>query len=421
MNTATMTDPKASVLSLLEGSVWPGAGEALEAVRALPIPTIKSEAWKYTRVGKLFTRAYAAPNGSASVTVPERLPFPTLRLVFVNGLLHRELSDELWPVRGLAIGCMRELMGAPEFTARYVSITPIKDRLFTAMNTAAPTDGLFLHIQKDCELKQPIHVLHITSGEGQLIQPRDLILVDDGMNAEIIFEHSAVNAASSFVNLVREFALGEGASLTVHKLQHEANGPAHICMESVRVEAKGHFSMDTTTLEGGLVRNDLQVALEGAEAHAELNGVYLLNGTTHCDNHTYIGHNVPDCTSDELYKGIVAGKATGVFNGKVQVERDAQRTRAYQANANILQGDDAKVYTKPELEIYADDVKCSHGCTIGRLDDKALFYLRSRGVSELEARQMLAHAFMTDVLERITSEDWKNHLATLIDRKLDAL
>jgi Fe-S cluster assembly protein SufD len=421
MGTATMTDPKASVLPLLEGSAWPGAREALEAARSLPIPTIKTEAWKYTRVGKLFSQAYAAPNGQAPVTVPARLPFPTLRLVFVNGLFHRELSDELWPIKGVVIGCMSEAMGAPEFAQRYVSITPIKDRLFTAMNTAAPTDGLFLHVTSECELKQPIHVLHITSGEGQLIQPRDLILVDDGMSAEIIFEHCSLNAASSLVNIVREFALGEGASLTVHKLQHESEGPAHICQESVRLEAKARFSIDTTTLEGSLVRNDLQVALEGAEAHAELNGVYLLNGSTHCDNHTYIGHNVPDCTSDELYKGIIAGKATGVFNGKVQVERDAQRTRAYQSNANILQGDDAKVYTKPELEIYADDVKCSHGCTIGRLDDKALFYLRSRGVSEMEARQLLAHAFTADVLERITSHDWKSYLSSLIDRKLDSL
>ena len=421
MSTMTATDPKASVLRLLEGSAWPGAAEALEFARSLPIPTIKTEAWKYTRVGRLFSQAYVAPDTTAEVTVPERLPFPALRLVFVNGCFRKELSDELWPIKGVRIGFMRELMGAPEFAKRYVPITPVNERLFSAMNTAAPTDGLFLHLMGDCELQQPVHVLHITSGGDQLIQPRDLVLVDDGVKAEIIFEHIAENAASSLVNSVREFALGEGASLHVHKLQREVNGPAHISQGTVRVEAKATFSIDTTTLEGALVRNDLRVSLAGPEAHAELNGVYLLNGTTHCDNHTYIGHDVPDCTSDELYKGIVAGKATGVFNGKVQVERDAQRTRAYQSNANILQGDDARVYTKPELEIYADDVKCSHGCTIGRLDEKALFYLRSRGVSETEARQLLAHAFTTDVLERMANPEWKAYLAGWIDRKLDTL
>ena len=429
MSTMTAIDPKATILPLLEGGAWPNSAEALEVVRSLPVPTSKTEAWKYTRVGKLFNQNYSAPDGNAEVALPERLPFPTLRLVFVNGVFHRELSDELSPMKGVVMGCMRDGMNSPEFAARYVSITPVHERLFSAMNTASPTDGLFLHLQGDHELEQPVHVLHITSGGGQLIQPRDLILLEDGVKAEIIFEHfvaseakrSGPGALTSLVNIVREFALGEGASLTVHKLQREVNGPAHICQESVRIEAKGHFSIDTTTLEGTLVRNDLNVSLAGPEAHAELNGVYLLNGTTHCDNHTYIGHDVPDCTSDELYKGIIAEKGTGVFNGKVYVKQDAQRTRAYQSNANILQGDDARIFTKPELEIYADDVKCSHGCTIGRLDEKGLFYLRSRGVSEAEARRMLSHAFMTDVLERITNEDWRKHLAGLIDAKLETL
>ncbi len=433
MTATTTLDPKATILPLLEGSAWPGAAEALAQVNTLPVPTNRTEAWKYTRVGKLFNQNYTAPNGNAEVTLPERLPFPTLRLVFVNGIFHRELSDELWPVRGLVLASMRAGMGSPEFAARYLSITPVNERLFSAMNTASPTDGLFLHLQRDCELKQPIHVLHITVAVRNfpplLIQPRDLILLDDGVKAEVIFEHVVASEAkrpeldmtTSLVNIVREFALGEGASLTVHKLQREVRGPAHICQETVHVAAKANFCIDTTTLEGSLVRNDLNVALAGAGAHAELNGVYLLNGTTHCDNHTYIGHDVPDCTSDELYKGIIAEKGTGVFNGKVYVKQDAQRTRAYQSNANILQGDDARIFTKPELEIYADDVKCSHGCTIGRLDEKGLFYLRSRGVSEAEARKMLSHAFMTDVLERITNEDWRKHLASLIDSKLEKL
>ncbi len=269
-------------------------------------------------------------------------------------------------------------------------------------------------------------MLHITNGGQQLIQPRDLFMLHEGAEVEVIIEAVTPSAAeestaSALVNSVRESVIGEGASLTIHLLQNEANGPAHIGLDGVSIGAKGRFSVDTTTLSGSLVRNEVNVALAGPEAHAELNGVYVLNGTTHCDNHTYIGHDVPDCTSDELYKGIVAEKGTGVFNGKVYVKQDAQRTRAYQSNANILQGDDAKVYTKPELEIYADDVKCSHGCTIGRLDEKGLFYLRSRGVSEAEARKMLSHAFMTDVLERITNEDWRKHLEGLIDAKLALL
>lgn len=417
----TTADPKASVLPLLEGSTWPGASEARAQVAALPVPTIKTEAWKYTRVGKLFSTEYVASNGAAVVTLPERLPFETTRVVFVNGHFRSDLSDDLKAQPHVVIDSLTAHLSHGPVRNHYGFITPLNERLFSAMNAAAPTDGLLLLVLKNDQVAKPIHVLRITTDGRQLIQPRDLFLVQEGGRAEVIEEHvsTSLDIASSLVNGVRECYVAKGAELLIHKLQRDA--AAHISQESVQLGAKGHYSISTTTLEGSLVRNDLKVSLAGPEAHAELIGMYLLNGTTHCDNHTYIGHDVPDCTSDELYKGIVAEKATGVFNGKVYVKQDAQRTRAYQSNANIQQGDDTKVYTKPELEIYADDVKCSHGCTIGRLDEKGLFYLRSRGVGEAEARRMLSHAFMSDVLERITNEDWRKHLAGLIDVKLEAL
>ena len=422
MTTTTIIDPKATVLPLLEGSTWPNAAEALAQVHTLPVPTSKTEAWKYTRVGKLFNQPYITPKGDATVTLPARLPFDTTRIVFVNGHFRADLSDDLKTDKGIVIDSLKHHLVHGPVKAHYGQIALIGDRLFTAMNTAAPTDGLIILATKGTKTSKPIHVLHITNGGQQLIQPRDLFMLHEGAEVEVIIEHVAEgNASTSLINSIRESVIGEGANLTIHLLQNEANGPAHIGLDGVTIGAKGRFSIDTTTLNGSLVRNEVNVALAGPEAHAELNGVYVLNGTTHCDNHTYIGHDVPDCTSDELYKGIVAEKGTGVFNGKVYVKQDAQRTRAYQSNANILQGDDAKVYTKPELEIYADDVKCSHGCTIGRLDEKGLFYLRSRGVSEAEARKMLSHAFMTDVLERITNEDWRKHLAGLIDAKLASL
>ena len=421
MSTMTATDPKAAVLPLLEGSAWPGAAEALAHAQTLPVPTSKTEAWKYTRVVKLLNAAYVAPIASAAVQLPARLPFEVTRVVFVNGRFRADLSDDLKAQKYVVIDSLTSHLSHGPVRNHYGHITPLNERLFSAMNAAAPTDGLILLVFKNTTVEKPIHVLRITTTGQQLIQPRDLFLIQEGARAEIIEEciSTTTEATSSLVNSVRECYVAESAELLVHKLQRDA--AAHIALENVQVDAKGHFSISTTTVEGSLVRNDLNVSLSGPEAHAELNGVYLLNGTTHCDNHTYIGHDVPDCTSDELYKGIVAGKGTGVFNGKVYVKQDAQRTRAYQSNANILQGDDARVFTKPELEIYADDVKCSHGCTIGRLDEKGLFYLRSRGVSEAEARRMLSHAFMTDVLERITNEDWRKHLAGLIDAKLEAL
>ncbi len=421
MITATSTDPKANVLPLLEGFTWPGAAEALAQAQALPIPTSKTEAWKYTRVGKLFNQPYAAPKGDANVALPARLPFDATRAVFVNGHFRADLSDDLKGQKGLVIDSLKHHLAHGPVKEHYGTLAPTGDRLFTAMNTAAPTDGMILLVTKGVKVERPIHVLHVTTWERQLVQPRDLFMLHEGAEAEVIIEHIALDTPEAFVNSVRECVVGEGARLTVHKLQHEVNGPANISFEGVRVAAKGHFSLSTTTLDGALIRNDVSVSLSGPEAHAELNGVYLLNGSTHCDNHTYIGHDVPDCTSDELYKGIVAGKGTSVFNGKVFVKQDAQRTRAYQSNANILLGDDAKVYTKPELEIYADDVKCSHGCTIGRLDEKGLFYLRSRGVSEAEARKLMAHAFITEVVERVQNEAWKAVLTSLIDAKLARL
>lgn len=421
MITATSTDPKAAVLPLLEGSTWPGAAEALAQAQALPIPTSKTEAWKYTRVAKLFNEPYAAPQGDINVALPARLPFDALRVVFVNGHFRADLSDDLKAQKGLVIDSLKHHLSHGPVKEHYGTLAPTGERLFTAMNTASPTDGLILLVTKGVKVEKPIHVLHVTTWERQLVQPRDLFMLHEGAEAEVIIEHIALDTPEAFVNSVRECAVGEGARLTIHKLQHEVNGPANINFEGVRVDAKGQFSLSTTTLDGALVRNEVSVSLAGPEAHAELNGVYLLNGTTHCDNHTYIGHDVPDCTSDELYKGIVAGKGTSVFNGKVYVKQDAQRTRAYQSNANILLGNDAKVYTKPELEIYADDVKCSHGCTIGRLDEKGLFYLRSRGVSEAEARKLMAHAFITEVVERVQNEEWKAVLTALIDAKLARL
>ncbi len=450
MNTELATDPKATILPLLEGSTWPGAAEAFGAACDLPIPTVRSEAWKYTRVSKLFKESYSAPQSSTVGKFPDRtrLPFDVVRVVFVNGHFRADLSDDLSAAalgKGVVVDSLKNHLTHGPVQKHYGRLATVKqgedrtanDRLFTAMNTASPTDGLIILVTKGNAMQKPLHVLHVITENKVLIQPRDLFMLQEGAQAEVIVEVITASETgestpraesrgdsepiSSLINSVREIVIGEGASLSMHLLQNAAGAPTQIGLDHAEVSARGLFNIDTTTLEGGLVRNDLSVSLAGPEAHAELNGVYLLSGNMHCDNHTYIGHDVPDCTSDELYKGIISGKGTGVFNGKVYVKRDAQRTRAYQSNANILNGDDARVYTKPELEIYADDVKCSHGCTIGRLDEQGLFYLRSRGLSEPEARKLMAHAFASDVLDRVKNEDWRGHLKGLIDRKLGTL
>ncbi|HMN06126.1 MAG TPA: Fe-S cluster assembly protein SufD [Flavobacteriales bacterium] len=426
ITTDTVSDPKATVLPLIQDGTWPLAAEGFAKAVELPVPGRRSEPWKYTRVAHLFREAYVKPLGDAAVELPDRLPFPATRVVFVNGFLRPDLSDDLKAHKGIVIDSITNHLGHGPLKANYGSAALLDDRLFTAMNTAAPTDGLIILATKEAKVQHPVHILRITTApEGSrpmLIQPRDLFMLHAGAQVEVIDEHIAIgHTTASLVNGVRECIVGEGASLTLHLLQNEDNGPADITLDAVRVAAKGNFNVDTTTLHGPLVRNDLRIELDGPGAHAELNGVYLLNGNAHCDNHTYIGHNVPDCTSDELYKGVVAGKSTAVFNGKVFVKPDAQRTLAYQRNANVLQDDDARVYSKPELEIYADDVRCSHGCTVGRMDEQAVFYLRSRGVSEAQAWRMMSHAFIAEVMERIPNEAWREHLARMVDGTLEEI
>lgn len=427
MNTAILSDPKEAVLALVQepNAPWPNAAEALERARQLPIPTRRTEQWKYTRVAKLFNQGYVAPADPAQVELPGRLPFPATRVVFVNGHFRADLSDDLKAHKGIVIDSIIPHLGHGPLRANYGTLAKGDDRLFTALNSAGPTDGLIILATKGAKADRPLHVLRITTANApaaMLIQPRDLFMLHQGAELEVIDEHIAQGPVeASLVNGVRECVVGEGAGLTLHLLQNEANGPADINLDCVKVAANGRFSVDTTTLYGPLVRNDLRVELDGPSAHAELNGVYLLDGDAHCDNHSYIGHNVADCTSDELYKGVVAGKATAVFNGKVFVKQDAQRTLAYQRNANVLQGEDARVYSKPELEIYADDVRCSHGCTIGRMDDQAVFYLRSRGVSEAEAWNMMSHAFIAEVMDRVANEHWRTHLMAMIDAKLEQI
>lgn len=426
ITTDTLMEPKATVLPLIQDGTWPLAAEGFAKTLELPIPGRRTEQWKYTRVAHLFRDAYVKPTKDATVELPDRLPFPATRVVFVNGFLRTDLSDDLKAHKGIVIDSITNHLGHGPLKTHYGQAALLDDRLFTAMNTAAPTDGLIILATKDAKVAHPIHILRITTAvEGSqpmLIQPRDLFMLHAGAEVEVIDEHVAIgDATSSLMNSVRESIVGEGANLTLHLLQNEDKGPADISLDAVRVAAKGHFSVDTTTLHGPLVRNDLRIELDGPEAHAELNGVYLLDDKAHCDNHTYIGHNVPDCTSDELYKGVVAGKSTAVFNGKVFVKPDAQRTLAYQRNANVLQDDDARVYSKPELEIYADDVRCSHGCTVGRMDEEAVFYLRSRGVSEGEAWRMMSHAFIAEVMERITNEHWREHLTGMVDATLEEI
>ncbi|MBT9139295.1 MAG: FeS cluster assembly protein SufD [Syntrophomonadaceae bacterium] len=248
--------------------------------------------------------------------------------------------------------------------------------------------------------------------------PRNLIVLGAGSSVQILETFTSSGGDQAFTNLVSEVYVEEKAHLEYIKLQVEGNNATQINHTEIVQQKESTASVFTYTLSGGMVRNNLTIRIKGENAVGNMVGLYLLSGKTHCDNHTLVVHLVPNCESNELYKGVMNDESTGVFNGKIFVRKDAQKTNAFQSNRNILLSDDATCDTKPQLEIFADDVKCSHGCTIGSLDQEPLFYLRSRGIDENSAKALLLHAFAAETLENISIEPVKKHLSLLIDKVL---
>jgi Fe-S cluster assembly protein SufD len=274
---------------------------------------------------------------------------------------------------------------------------------FVALNTALMEDGAFVRIARGVVAEEPIHLLFLTvAEEGPLVTyPRNLILADENSQATIVETYAALDGGVYFNNVVTEIIAAENAVLDHYKIQQESEGAFHIATQQVQQDRDSNFTSHSISLGGALVRNDINAVLNGTGIESTVNGLYLASGRQHVDNHTAIDHAKPHCNSHELYKGILDGHATGVFNGKIFVRPDAQKTDAKQTNQNLLLSADATINTKPQLEIFADDVRCTHGATVGQLDADAIFYLRSRGLGLEEARGLLTYAFASDILERV--------------------
>ena len=251
----------------------------------------------------------------------------------------------------------------------------------------------------------PIQILHITEGEKTCATTRNIIIAEDNSQSNFIEAFHSYNAENTLENSITEVFVGKNTHLHIDKIQVQNDTCYHISTEQVEQDKDSTFTINTVTLNGGLIRNNLNIDVIGENCTTNLNGIYQLKGQQHVDNHTKVDHIVPNCQSNELYKGIIDEKATAVFNGKVFVRRNAQKINAFQSNGNVLLSDDATVNSKPELEIYADDVKCSHGSTTGQLDEEAVFYLRARGLSEKSARKLIVGAFINDVIEKIENEE----------------
>ena len=333
-----------------------------------------------------------------------------IRIVIVNGHLAPALSRTAALPAGVRVGSLAAAVtDHTEVVQRYLGrLAEFGDRAFTALNTALAIDGAYVHIADGVVLDQPIHLLFVTTASATsgpiMSNARALIVAGDRSQARIVETYVGPRGASYFTNAVTEVVAGEHCVLDHYKVQQESVDAFHVASMHVHAARGANFSSHSFSLGGRLVRNDASALLDGEGAECTLNGLYLADGDRLVDNHTTIDHAKAHCPSHEIYKGILGGRARAIFNGKIIVRQDAQKTDAKQTNRALLLSDDATINTKPQLEIFADDVKCTHGAAIGQLDDDAIFYLRARGLTYFEARDMLIHAFAGDILDRVKIE-----------------
>lgn len=399
---------------------------AMESFRAQGFPTSKNEEWKFTDV-----RAIADLNVQQSSTRievdAESYSIPNLeghRLVFVNGIFDAAQSHIGELPNGVTLTNLANAIATDnevvqEHLNRYAATT--QDSAFTQLNTALMQDGVFLHVSQNVQIEQPIHVLFLGIGgdETPLSSTRNLLIIGAESRVQII-EHYAGEGVY-LTNTVTEVVAGKNADIDHVKLQLESLEAFHISTLQVMQERDCRFASHNIDMGGRLVRNNGQAVMGGANIECTLNGLYVVGGNQHVDNHTAMDHAQPNCNSYEIYAGVLGGSARGVFNGKIFVRRDAQKTDAKQTNRNLLLSGDAMINTKPQLEILADDVKCTHGCTIGQLDEEALFYLRSRGLNETTARNLLIYAFANDVINGIEEEPVRTFMEAKLLHQLERI
>lgn len=393
--------------------------EAKSLLQENGLPAIKAEEYKFTPISRRLEQTLGdfSPAKPVSIT-KEQIEkhiwegFEGFVLAFNNGLFSADLSsfdDTVIEVRTLS----------ESEPSALGSLAKSEKDAFIALNSLYFEDGITINIQKGKKVDTPILLLFVNqANEGHVISPR--VLVEVAENAEVTFlEHSISLAEQSyFSNSVIEFKVGQNSHVHYNRLQNEGSQAIVVSNFETDIHRDATFTSTVVSLSGSLVRNNLSLRLLDSGCEGNMYGLYLINGKTHVDNHTNVDHTKPHAESNELYKGILADQSRGVFNGKIFVRQDAQKTNAFQQNNNILLSEDAIVNTKPQLEIWADDVKCSHGCTTGQLDEEALFYLQARGIDKVQAKGLLLYAFAGEVLEHINDESFRNYIDALVQERL---
>jgi Fe-S cluster assembly protein SufD len=373
-------------------------------------PTTRDEDWRFTNVAPISRQTFNLPEeGQGHLSVhdlePYVLPGAACRLVFVNGRYAPEISDSEHIPAGVEVGNLADvILKSPKAVephlGRYLNI---QRDAFCSLNTAFLEDGGFVRVARGTVVEAPIHLLFISTGsdDPQMVHPRNLLITERNAQASIVEEHVSLADGVLFANAVTELIAAENSVVSHHMIERENRNAFHISTLRIQQERDANVSSHSVLIGGALVRNNVHPVLAGEGGECLINGLYLGDGEQHIDNYMLVEHASPRCASHQFYNGILSGHSHGVFHGRIVVHKDAQKTDAKQTNRNLLLSDDAQIDTKPQLEIYADDVKCTHGATIGQIDEIALFYLRSRGLDEASARDMLLLAFAGQCIERI--------------------
>jgi len=387
----------------------------MESFSKLGIPGRKSEEYKYVNI-ELLLKGDFKINSTNTITKDDITPFDYLKsavlIVIENGNFNKELSRLENLSKGLQILNISEAISNSVFQKYYTKQADITSDPFIAMNTALVSGGVFIHVTKGAIIEIPIHILHISSAkENTIVNSRNLIVAEANSQVKMVESYVTINSeAKIFTNALTELVAEEDAIVDHYKIQNENLNGNLLTTTNVLQKKKSILSTNTFTLNGAFVRNNLNLVLDNEYIETHLNGLYLTKGAQVVDNHTLVDHRKPNCNSNELYKGIIDEKSSATFNGKIFVRKDAQKTNAFQSNKNILLSDDGTINTKPQLEIFADDVKCSHGTSTGKLDEDKIFYLRARGLSETGAKKLLMHAFASEVVDFIKIDELKEYI-----------
>lgn len=401
--------------------------KALENFEKLGFPTKKLEAWKYTSLNAILKNDYSIfPDRAKAIELADVKEYfihdiDTYKVVFIDGKYSSFLSQTTHQHYDVCL--MSSALSSPKYKTvidTYFNKVAKQDNL-TSLNTAFATEGAYIHIPKNTEVKKPIQVINFTTSSeaATMVQPRNLIVVEENAHVQIIERHQSLTSNAVLTNAVTEIYAAKSATVDVYKIQNDELNASLVDNTYIDQKSNSVASVHTFSFGGKITRNNLNFYQNGEHIDSILKGITIIERKQHVDHHTLVHHIEPNCESHQDYKGIYNERSTGVFNGKVIVNKEAQKTNAYQQNNNVLVSDKATINAKPQLEIFADDVKCSHGCTIGQLDDDALFYMQQRGIPQKEGRGLLMFAFANTVLESVKIPEVKSRITKLIADKLN--